>query len=98
MKTYVRLWSLTVIFISGTNCAFCEVSFDAKETYLFIFFFQKKDRLCPLWQLRAEDGEASAHHASSMIICERHESTINLIVEPCIYVESLQFINQRMQI
>ena len=39
MNTYVRLWSLTVIFISGTDSASCGVSFDAKET--FIYFFSK---------------------------------------------------------
>ena len=37
-----------------------------KKLILF-YFFQNKDRLCPLWQLRAEAGEAFAHHASSMI-------------------------------
>jgi hypothetical protein len=33
MKTYIRLWSLTVFLISGTSYVFCEVSIDAKGTF-----------------------------------------------------------------
>ena len=38
------------------------------------------------------------HFARKLLYMLEHVRTLNLIVAPCIFVESLQFIDQRMHI